>query len=164
MGAEEYLPRQRLDLESLARAAAGCRGCDLYRHASQTVFGEGRRDASLFFIGEQPGDQEDLRGLPFVGPAGRLLDELLEEAGIQREQTYLTNVVKHFKWEPRGKKRLHQKPGAREVAACLPWPPFIPHPFFASAVVRNEPVSASYCWKICVWLRPIWPNKKREPP
>ena len=98
-----------------------CRACDLWKRGTQTVFGEGRRAAPVLLVGEQPGDREDLEGRPFVGPAGRLLDACLEEAGIDRSLAYVTNVVKHFKWEPRGKKRIHQKPNAIEIAACRPW-------------------------------------------
>jgi uracil-DNA glycosylase len=108
-------------LERLREAAAGCRGCHLYERATQTVFGEGARGAEVMLVGEQPGDQEDLAGKPFVGPAGRILDQALEEAGIDRRQTYVTNVVKHFKWQPRGKRRIHQKPNWSEMAACRPW-------------------------------------------
>ncbi len=108
-------------LEALREAAAHCTACPLYKHATQTVFGEGARSAELVFVGEQPGDQEDLAGHPFVGPAGKLLGRALAEAGIERENAYVTNAVKHFKWEPRGKRRLHAKPGAREIAACQPW-------------------------------------------
>ena len=108
-------------LESLQAAAAGCRGCDLYRIGTQTVFGEGPRRATVLMVGEQPGDKEDLTGKPFVGPAGQLLDRALEEAGIDRTKVYLTNAVKHFKWEPRGKKRIHKKPSTLEIAACRPW-------------------------------------------
>ena len=97
------------------------RGCDLYRDATQTVFGEGPADAELMFVGEQPGDQEDKLGQPFVGPAGRIFDQALEEVGIDRSRVYVTNSVKHFKWEPRGKRRIHQKPNAAELAACRPW-------------------------------------------
>jgi uracil-DNA glycosylase family protein len=107
--------------EDLKQAAAGCRACALWERATQTVFGEGRIPASLMFVGEQPGNDEDLSGHPFVGPAGRLLDRALEEAGIPRRQTYVTNVVKHFKWELRGKRRIHTKPNAVEIAACRPW-------------------------------------------
>jgi DNA polymerase len=109
---------------SLARvraAAEGCKACHLWRCATQTVFGEGPRKASIVMIGEQPGDQEDLEGHPFVGPAGKLLDRALSEAGIDRDEVYLTNVVKHFKFEPRGKRRIHKKPNSIEIAACLPW-------------------------------------------
>jgi DNA polymerase len=102
-------------------AAAGCRACDLYARATQTVFGEGPKRAEIMMVGEQPGDVEDVEGHPFVGPAGRLLDRALEQAGIDRRLVYLTNVVKHFKWEPRGKRRIHKKPDAAEVAACRPW-------------------------------------------
>ena len=97
-------------------------GCDLYKNATQTVFGEGRiRMSEVMFVGEQPGDEEDLAGLPFVGPAGRLFDKALAEAGIDREKAYVTNVVKHFKWKPRGKRRIHEKPRAGEIRACEPW-------------------------------------------
>jgi len=108
-------------LTTLRKAALGCTACPLYRHATQTVFGEGPKRARLFFLGEQPGDQEDRRGKPFVGPAGQLLDRALAEAGIDRQEVYVTNAVKHFKWEPRGKRRIHQKPSARDIAACGPW-------------------------------------------
>ena len=108
-------------LKQLREAAAGCRACDLYKNATQTVFGEGSPNAEIVFVGEQPGDQEDLVGRPFVGPAGRLLDQALELAGIDRKLAYVTNVVKHFKWQPRGKRRIHQKPNAAEIAACRPW-------------------------------------------
>jgi DNA polymerase len=108
-------------LTTLARAARRCTACPLYKHATQTVFGEGPKKAKLMILGEQPGDQEDLAGKPFVGPAGKLLDRALEEAGINRDEVYVTNTVKHFKWEPRGKRRIHQKPNSREIAACRPW-------------------------------------------
>jgi uracil-DNA glycosylase family protein len=108
-------------LRALQAAAKGCKACDLWEHATQTVFGEGSRRAHLLFVGEQPGNDEDLQGKPFVGPAGKLLDRALEQAGIDREQVYITNVVKHFKWEERGKRRLHKKPNATEISACLPW-------------------------------------------
>ena len=108
-------------LRKVAEAAKGCRACDLWRIGTQTVFGEGRAKAELMLVGEQPGDQEDLAGRPFVGPAGKLLDQALEAAGIDRELAYVTNVVKHFKWQPRGKRRIHQKPNAAEIAACRPW-------------------------------------------
>jgi uracil-DNA glycosylase family protein len=111
----------RLSLPALRKAAAGCTACDLYKTGTQTVFGEGLATARALFLGEQPGDQEDKLGRPFVGPAGKLLDRALEEAGIDRDQVYVTNVVKHFKWVARGKRRLHQKPDAREQAACRPW-------------------------------------------
>jgi uracil-DNA glycosylase len=118
--AADFLP-QRRNLTSLRRAAQGCRGCDLWKDATQTVFGEGRARAELMLVGEQPGDREDRQGEPFVGPAGGLLDRALGEAGIAREGVYLTNAVKHFKWRPRGKRRLHQTPRAGEVEACRPW-------------------------------------------
>ena len=108
-------------LKALREEAAGCTRCDLYQHATQTVFGEGAAHARVMLVGEQPGDQEDRQGHPFVGPAGQLLDEALATAGFARRDIYVTNAVKHFKWEPRGKRRLHQKPNAREVAACRPW-------------------------------------------
>ena len=105
----------------LRDAAAGCRGCDIYANATQTVFGEGPVDAELVFVGEQPGDEEDLSGHPFVGPAGKLFNKALAEAGIDRSRAYVTNAVKHFKWKPQGKHRLHERPKASEVEACLPW-------------------------------------------
>jgi uracil-DNA glycosylase family protein len=118
--AAEFLP-EKLTLKALSEAAEGCRGCELYKDATQTVFGEGRRSARLMLVGEQPGDKEDQEGEPFVGPAGRLLDKALEEAGIDRSQAYVTNAVKHFKWRPRGNRRLHQTPRAGEIEACKPW-------------------------------------------
>jgi len=108
-------------MAQLRESAAGCTGCDLYKHATQTVFGEGAARASIMFVGEQPGDQEDLAGRPFVGPAGKILDKALAEAGIVRRDLYVTNAVKHFKWEPQGKRRKHKKPTATEIAACRPW-------------------------------------------
>jgi len=108
-------------VEQLREAAASCRGCDLWENATQTVFGEGPEGSKLMLVGEQPGDQEDLQGLPFVGPAGRLLDKALEEAGIDRRRVYLTNAVKHFRWTRRGKRRLHETPNAAQVRACRPW-------------------------------------------
>ena len=118
--ASPYVPESR-SLPVLARASLGCRGCHLYRYATQTVFGAGPRGASLFLIGEQPGDREDLEGKPFVGPAGRVLARGLEAARIPRDEVYVTNAVKHFKFELRGKRRIHKKPGAVEISACLPW-------------------------------------------
>jgi uracil-DNA glycosylase family protein len=118
--AADFLP-QRLNLTSLRRAAAGCRGCDLYKEATQTVFGEGAKSSELFLVGETPGDQEDLQGRPFVGPAGRLLDEALEAAGIDRDMIYVTNAVKHFRFEKRGTRRSHVKPTASQIKACHPW-------------------------------------------
>src|SRR5438067_6765163 len=112
-------PRPTLPL--LREIAAGCQACDLYQCGTQTVFGEGAASARAMLVGEQPGDSEDKIGRPFVGPAGKLLDKALEAAGIDRELVYVTNVVKHFKWVPRGKRRLHEKPNAREIAACRPW-------------------------------------------
>jgi DNA polymerase len=117
--ATEFIPAT-FTLESLRSAATLCRGCDLYRHASQTVFGEGLPGATVVLIGEQPGDREDRTGRPFVGPAGTLLDRALEEAGIERAAAYVTNAVKHFKWELRGTRRLHKKPSEREIDACTP--------------------------------------------
>jgi uracil-DNA glycosylase len=108
-------------LTRLRKIAAGCRACDLYKRGTQTVFGEGSSDARVVFVGEQPGNDEDLAGRPFVGPAGKLLDRALAEAGIDRDTVYVTNVVKHFKWEPRGKRRIHAKPNASEIGACRPW-------------------------------------------
>jgi DNA polymerase len=108
-------------LSALREAARGCTNCPLFRHATQTVFGEGDPHAKLMLVGEQPGDREDLEGHPFVGPAGRLLDEALARAGIDRDAVYVTNAVKHFKWEPRGKRRLHKTPAQREIEACHPW-------------------------------------------
>ena len=118
--AADFLPARRT-LDSLRAAAAGCRGCELWKRATQTVFGEGRPDARVVLVGEQPGHEEDLEGRPFVGPAGRLLDRALEAAGIARDDVYVTNVVKHFKWDPRGKRRIHAKPNRADIAACLPW-------------------------------------------
>jgi DNA polymerase len=108
-------------LPALRRAAAGCRACPLWQRGTQTVFGDGPAHAEVVLVGEQPGNDEDLSGHPFVGPAGRLLDRALAEAGLDRRAVYVTNAVKHFKWEPRGKRRIHQKPTAGEVKACLPW-------------------------------------------
>ena len=118
--AAEFVPDSR-SLPALREAAAGCRGCPLWRDATQTVFGDGPRKARLMLVGEQPGDREDIEGEPFVGPAGRILAKALEGAGIDRGDVYLTNAVKHFKWRPRGKRRLHQTPRAGEVEACRPW-------------------------------------------
>ncbi len=118
--AADFLPKI-LSLPQLRTAVQLCHGCELYCHATQAVFGEGPENAAMMLVGEQPGDQEDIRGRPFVGPAGHMLDECLEQAGIKRDEIYITGAVKHFKWEPRGKRRLHAKPSAREVAACRPW-------------------------------------------
>ena len=122
---EEYArPAQPPDTSNLAtvrEAAAHCMACHLYKGATQTVFGEGPKHAAMMLIGEQPGDYEDVAGKPFVGPAGKIMDQALEEAGIDRSQVYVTNAVKHFKWEPRGKRRIHKKPSSREIAACRPW-------------------------------------------
>jgi uracil-DNA glycosylase len=119
--ASEYLPEQ-LTLPNLREAAADCKACDLYKTGTQTVFGEGGgRRPKVMFVGEQPGDQEDREGHPFVGPAGKLLDRALGEAGIERSQVYVTNAVKHFKWTAVGKRRIHSKPNAREINACRPW-------------------------------------------
>jgi DNA polymerase len=108
-------------LLKLKEAAAGCKACELWKRGTQTVFGEGASKAQVMFVGEQPGDREDLAGRPFVGPAGKLLDKALDAVGIDRNQVYVTNAVKHFKWEPRGKRRIHKKPNSIEIAACRPW-------------------------------------------
>jgi uracil-DNA glycosylase family protein len=108
-------------LQKLREQAAGCQACDLWRTGTQTVFGEGGEQAEVMMVGEQPGDREDIEGHPFVGPAGRVLDEGLEQVGIDRDLVYVTNVVKHFKWRPRGKRRIHQKPNAEEIRACRQW-------------------------------------------
>jgi uracil-DNA glycosylase len=118
--AADFLP-DRLSLSALREAAAGCKGCHLWELGTQTVFGEGPEDASAMFVGEAPGDQEDKQGRPFVGPAGHILDQALEAAGIDRSTAYLTNAVKHFKWQARGKRRIHQKPNWTEMTACRPW-------------------------------------------
>lgn len=121
---EDARPARPPDTSSLAEvreAARGCTACHLYKRATQTVFGEGPKEAPIMLVGEQPGDYEDVAGRPFVGPAGKIMDKALEEAGIDRSQVYVTNAVKHFKWEPRGKRRIHQKPNSREIAACRPW-------------------------------------------
>ena len=120
MTAAPFLP-ERLSLPTLRAAAQQCMGCDLYKHATQAVFGAGARTARIMMIGEQPGDQEDRTGEPFVGPAGRMLDKALEEVGIARSDVYVTNAVKHFKHTQRGKRRIHAKPGAAEIRACRPW-------------------------------------------
>jgi DNA polymerase len=119
-GADALIP-DRPTLKSLREAAADCRACPLWKTGTQTVFGEGLKKARLMLVGEQPGDREDTEGHPFVGPAGRVLDEALEEAGIERSDAYVTNVVKHFKWKPKGKRRIHQTPRAEEIKACAPW-------------------------------------------
>ena len=119
-GARDLIPGEPT-IAALQKAAAGCTACPLYRNATQTVFGEGPERAAIMLVGEQPGDAEDLAGHPFVGPAGKLLDRCLEEAGIDRSRSYVTNLVKHFKWVPRGPRRIHSKPGAVEIEACLPW-------------------------------------------
>jgi len=111
----------KLTLPALRAAAAGCKACDLWKLGTQTVFGEGSHNARVMFVGEQPGDKEDLKGRPFVGPAGAVLDKALVAAGIDRNDVYVTNIVKHFKWEPRGKRRLHKKPNSLEISACRPW-------------------------------------------
>ena len=118
--AASYIPMDPT-LAKLVEAARGCKACNLWKRATQTVFGEGARHARVMLVGEQPGDKEDLLGKPFVGPAGKLLDKCLEAAGIERSQVYVTNAVKHFKWEPRGKRRIHKKPNTLEIAACRPW-------------------------------------------
>jgi len=118
--AADFLPPQQT-LPALRAAASGCRGCDLWKRATQTAFGEGPPGARVMLVGEQPGHEEDLTGRPFVGPAGRLLDRALQAAGIVRDDVYVTNAVKHFKWQPAGKRRIHAKPSRMEIAACLPW-------------------------------------------
>jgi DNA polymerase len=118
--AADQIP-DRPTLAAVREAARDCRACDLWKLGTQTVFGEGARRAEIMLVGEQPGDQEDVSGHPFVGPAGKMLDRALEEAGIDRSTVYVTNVVKHFKWEPRGKRRIHKKPNAAEITACRPW-------------------------------------------
>lgn len=120
MSGADFLP-SKLTLPTLQEAVQTCHGCDLYKHATQAVFGEGRPSASVVFIGEQPGDEEDKQGHPFVGPAGRILDRALADAGIDRGATYVTNAVKHFKFEERGKRRIHKKPNLTEIRACAPW-------------------------------------------
>jgi DNA polymerase len=114
-------PPHTMSWSALREAAKDCEACHLYKRATQTVFGEGPKSATMMLVGEQPGDYEDVAGKPFVGPAGKIMDQALEEAGIDRSQVYVTNAVKHFKWEPRGKRRIHQKPNSREIAACRPW-------------------------------------------
>jgi uracil-DNA glycosylase family protein len=116
----DLIPKQPT-LPKVRKAAEDCKACDLWKRGTQTVFGEGPAKATVMMVGEQPGDREDIEGHPFVGPAGRLLDDALDEAGIDRSLVYVTNVVKHFKWEPRGKRRIHKKPAAEEIAACRPW-------------------------------------------
>jgi uracil-DNA glycosylase len=118
--ADALIPNEP-DLDRLREAAAKCTACPLYANATQTVFGEGQAGAAILFVGEQPGDAEDLAGRPFVGPAGKLLDRCIKEAGIDRSRAYVTNAVKHFKWVPRGTRRIHSKPGSVEIAACFPW-------------------------------------------
>jgi uracil-DNA glycosylase family protein len=120
LSAANFVPQSR-SLKVLKAASQGCQGCDLFAHATQTVFGAGLAKARVVFVGEQPGDSEDIAGVPFVGPAGQLFNRVLEEVGIERGEVYVTNAVKHFKWEPRGKRRVHAKPSARQVAACRPW-------------------------------------------
>jgi DNA polymerase len=117
----DLTPGRRQTLAAVREAAKSCRACHLYKHATQTVFGEGPARALVMMVGEQPGDAEDFAGHPFVGPAGKLLDRALAEAGLERKSVYLTNVVKHFKFEPRGKRRIHAKPNSAEIAACRPW-------------------------------------------
>jgi uracil-DNA glycosylase len=119
--AKPATPPDSNNWSTLCEAANECQACHLYKHATQTVFGEGPKSARLMLVGEQPGDYEDIAGKPFVGPAGKIMDRALGDAGIDRKKVYVTNAVKHFKWEPRGKRRLHKKPNAREIAACRPW-------------------------------------------
>lgn len=118
--AADFLPARKT-LPALREAAKSCRGCDLWKRGTQTVFGEGQPGAEVMMVGEQPGNDEDLQGRPFVGPAGRILDKALAAAGIDRDDVYVTNAVKHFKWEPRGKRRIHKKPSGMQIAACRPW-------------------------------------------
>src|SRR5205085_4358674 len=122
---EEYArpatPPDSSNLSTVRDAAKNCTACHLYKHATQTVFGEGPKTARIVLVGEQPGDYEDVAGKPFVGPAGKIMDRALEEAGIDRKEVYVTNAVKHFKWEPRGKRRIHKKPNSLEITACKPW-------------------------------------------
>jgi len=118
--AAPFIPA-KLTVPALQEAASSCTGCELYKQATQTVFGEGAGHAEIILVGEQPGDQEDRAGHPFIGPAGKILDKALAEAGIARHDVYVTNAVKHFKWEPQGKRRKHKKPSAAEIAACRPW-------------------------------------------
>src|SRR5918911_83924 len=118
--ASEFLP-ERTTLPAMREAVQDCRGCDLYRDATQAVFGEGPEKARVVMVGEQPGDKEDLAGRPFVGPAGAMLDKAIEDSGLIRDDVYITNVVKHFRFEPRGKRRIHKKPNAEEIRACNPW-------------------------------------------
>jgi DNA polymerase len=119
-GAESFVPESR-SLPVVRRAAAACRGCDLWRNGTRTVFGEGPRSAAIMLVGEQPGDHEEIEGHPFVGPAGRILDDALEDAGIAREKAYVTNAVKHFRYEQRGKRRIHERPSRSQTVACRPW-------------------------------------------
>jgi DNA polymerase len=128
--AARFIP-PKARLAQLKEIAKGCTACDLYKRGTQTVFGAGAKQARVVFVGEQPGNDEDLKGEPFVGPAGKLLDKALVSAGIERNETYVTNIVKHFKWEPRGKRRIHKKPNALEIAACRPW--------FEAEVARLKP-------------------------
>jgi uracil-DNA glycosylase family protein len=118
--AAAFMPEKKT-FPTLREAAAQCKGCDLWKRGTQTVFGEGSPHARVFMVGEQPGDKEDFQGRPFVGPAGGVLDKALQAAGIDRNDVYVTNIVKHFKWEPRGKRRIHKKPSALEISACRPW-------------------------------------------
>src|SRR5438046_1546726 len=119
--AQPATPPDTSSLTEVRDASRQCTACHLYKRATQTVFGEGPKGAPIMLVGEQPGDYEDVAGKPFVGPAGKIMDRALEEAGIDRSKVYVTNAVKHFKWEPRGKRRIHQKPNSREIAACRPW-------------------------------------------
>jgi DNA polymerase len=128
--AARFIP-DKASLTQLKEIAKGCTACDLYKRGTQTVFGSGAKHASVVFVGEQPGNDEDLAGEPFVGPAGKILNKALASAGIERRETYVTNIVKHFKWEPRGKRRIHKKPNSLEIAACKPW--------FEAEVARVKP-------------------------
>jgi uracil-DNA glycosylase family protein len=171
--AADFLPREKT-LSELRSAAASCEGCPLWRNATQTVFGSGKSSAKFLFVGEQPGDKEDIAGKPFVGPAGKLLDQALSQAGIQREKVYITNAVKHFKWFPKRKRRIHQKPTAREIEACRPWltaeieavrPEAIVclgttavHAVFGNPMkisgIRGETLSSDLCQRVIVTVHP----------
>lgn len=154
---------ENADLDELRESARHCRACPLYQHATQTVFGEGPRDARIVFVGEQPGDQEDKEGHPFVGPAGQLFDRALEDAGIDRSTAYVTNAVKHFKWERRGQRRIHSKPSAREVKACRPQVLVLLGSTAAQSLLgphvrvlrdRNRVIASEYCERTLVTVHP----------
>src|SRR6267142_2631778 len=151
--AQHFMPARK-SLPALRAAAAGCRGCDLYKRGTQTVFGEGSAHAKVLMLGEQPGHEEDLAGRPFVGPAGKLLDRALAEAGIDRGDVYVTNVVKHFKWEPRGKRRIHAKPNQAEIGACLPWLQALLGPRFRVTKERGRWVNAPWAERVLATVHP----------